>query len=108
MFNKSLFTQGSMIASASVKGTLIRIWDSVRRVMLVELRRGSDQATLYCINFSLRDEWLCCSSDKGTVHVFALLDYKLNKRSALAAIGVPGAYACSQWSLANFTVPQEV
>jgi len=100
--------QGSMIASASVKGTLIRIWDSTRRVMLVELRRGSDQATLYCLNFSLGDEWLCCSSDKGTVHVFALQDYRLNKRSALATIGVPGAYAGSQWSLANFTVPQEV
>ena len=99
---------GSMIASASVKGTLIRIWDSARRVMLVELRRGSDQATLYCINFSLGDEWLCCSSDKGTVHVFALQDYRLNKRSALATIGVPGAYAGSQWSLASFTVPQEV
>ena len=76
--------------------------------MLVELRRGSDPATLYCINFSLTDEWLCCSSDKGTVHVFALQDYKLNKRSALATIGVPGAYAGSQWSLANFTVPQEI
>lgn len=76
--------------------------------MLVELRRGTDQATVYCMNFSLTDEWLCCSSDKGTVHVFALQDYKLNKRSALASIGVPGAYACSQWSLANFTVPQEV
>jgi len=100
--------QGSMIASASVKGTLIRIWDTVRRVMLVELRRGSDNAVIYCINFSLGDEWLCCSSDKGTVHVFALQDYKLNKRSALATIGVPGAYAGSQWSLANFTVPQEV
>jgi hypothetical protein len=41
----------------------------------------------------LGDEWLCCSSDKGTVHVFALQDYRLNKRSALATIGVPGAYA---------------
>ncbi len=40
-----------MIASASVKGTLIRIWDSIRRNMLVELRRGSDTATVYCINF---------------------------------------------------------
>jgi hypothetical protein len=48
-----LFTQGTMIASASVKGTLIRIWDSVRRHMLVELRRGSDTATLYCLNFRL-------------------------------------------------------
>ena len=100
--------QGSMIASASVKGTLIRIWDTVRRVMLVELRRGSDNAVIYCINFSLGDEWLCCSSDKGTVHVFALQNYSLNKRSALATIGVPGAYAGSQWSLASFTVPQEV
>ena len=57
--------QGTMIATASVKGTLIRIWDSVQRVMLVELRRGSDPAILYCINFSIGDEWLCCSSDKG-------------------------------------------
>ena len=47
------------------------------------------------MHFSLGDEWLCCSSDKGTVHVFALQDYKLNKRSALATIGVPGAYAGS-------------
>jgi len=98
---------GNMMATASTKGTLIRIWDTSRRVQLVELRRGADQARIYCINFSCNDEWLCCSSDKGTVHIFALQDYKLNKRSALASIGVPGAYAGSQWSLASFTVPQE-
>lgn len=98
---------GNMVATASTKGTLIRIWDTAKRVQLVELRRGADQARIYCINFSCNDEWLCCSSDKGTVHIFALQDYKLNKRSALASIGVPGAYAGSQWSLASFTVPQE-
>ena len=65
------------------------------RVQLVELRRGADQVNLFfgknkkignssqnpifhlqarihCINFSCGDEWLCCSSDKGTVHIFAL------------------------------------
>ena len=99
--------KGTMIATASTKGTLIRIWDAAKRLMLAELRRGTDQALLYCINFSPRDEWICCSSDKGTVHIFALQDYRLNKRSALASIGVPGAYAGSQWSLASFTVPQE-
>jgi len=99
--------QGTMVATASTKGTLIRIWDTARRIQLVELRRGADQARIYCINFSSSDEWLCCSSDKGTVHIFALQDYRLNKRSALASIGVPGAYAGSQWSLASFTVPQE-
>ena len=75
--------QGTMIATASVKGTLIRIWDSTQRVMLVELRRGSDPAILYCINFSIGDEWLCCSSDKGTVHVFALQDYRYVNKSTL-------------------------
>jgi len=99
--------QGGMVATASTKGTLIRIWDTARRVQLVELRRGADQARIHCINFSCGDEWLCCSSDKGTVHIFALQDYRLNKRSALASLGVPGAYAGSQWSLASFTVPQE-
>jgi len=98
---------GNLVATASSKGTLVRIWDTHRRVQLVELRRGADQARIYCINFSHTDEWLCCSSDKGTVHIFALQDYRLNKRSALASIGVPGAYAGSQWSLASFTVPQE-
>lgn len=39
--------QGSMVATASNKGTLIRVWDVARRSQLVELRRGSDPATLY-------------------------------------------------------------
>ena len=68
--------KGTMIATASTKGTLIRIWDAAKRLMLAELRRGTDQALLYCINFSPRDEWICCSSDKGTVHIFALQDYR--------------------------------
>jgi len=39
--------QGTMIATASSKGTLIRVWDTVRKLLIVELRRGSDPATLY-------------------------------------------------------------
>merc|ERR1711890_149250 len=82
----------------------IRIWDTARRVQLVELRRGADQARIHCINFSSQDEWLCCSSDKGTVHIFALQDYRLNKRSALPRWeclvpmqAVSGAWPASQY-----------
>ncbi|KAI9526191.1 WD repeat domain phosphoinositide-interacting protein 4 [Dissostichus eleginoides] len=73
---------GSVAASASRKGTLIRLFDTTTRDKLVELRRGTDPATLYCINFSHDSSFLCASSDKGTVHIFALKDTKLNRRSA--------------------------
>jgi hypothetical protein len=39
---------------------------------------------------------------------FKIYSFRLNRRSTLATIGVPGAYAGSQWSLTSFTVPQEV
>jgi hypothetical protein len=37
-----------------------------------ELRRGADQARIYSLAFSKDCAWLAVSSDKGTVHVFAL------------------------------------
>ncbi|KAG8232241.1 hypothetical protein J437_LFUL011794 [Ladona fulva] len=99
--------QGTMVATASSKGTLIRVWDTSKRILMIELRRGSDAATLYCINFSRDSEFLCCSSDKGTVHIFALKDPHLNRRSTFSKMGFLGNYVESQWALANFTVPPE-
>lgn len=72
---------GSLVATASDKGTLIRVWDTTKKVLVNELRRGSDPAIVYCINFSLDSNFLCCSSDKGTIHIFALKDSHLNRRS---------------------------
>jgi len=43
----ALNSQGTLVATASDKGTLIRVWDTTKRSLLVELRRGSDPATLY-------------------------------------------------------------
>lgn len=103
----ALNQQGTRLATASVKGTLIRVWDTTTKTMLVELRRGSDQATVYCINFSRDSEFLCCSSDKGTVHIFAIKNTNLNRRMALQNLGILGNYGESQWALANFTVPAE-
>lgn len=99
--------QGSLVATASVKGTLIRVFDVSSRRQLTELRRGADTAMLYCITFSADSAFLCASSDKGTVHIFAIKDTSLNKRSSLKKIGFLGQYVESQWGLANFTVPVE-
>ncbi|XP_052762582.1 WD repeat domain phosphoinositide-interacting protein 4-like [Mya arenaria] len=98
---------GSLVATASVKGTLIRVFDANKKSQLLELRRGADPAKLYCISFSLDSAYLCASSDKGTVHIFAVKETELNKRSTFKKMGFLGQYVESQWGLANFTVPAE-
>nr|XP_021408510.1 WD repeat domain phosphoinositide-interacting protein 4 [Lonchura striata domestica] len=107
----ALSAPGTLLASASRRGTLIRLFCTQSRARLLELRRGTDPATLYCLAFSPDCSFLCAASDKGTGHVFALRDTRLNRRSALARVGkvgpVLGPYVESQWSLASFAIPAE-
>ncbi|XP_059046690.1 WD repeat domain phosphoinositide-interacting protein 4-like [Achroia grisella] len=67
----SLSANGAKLATASARGTIIRLWDTASKHMLHELRRGSDYADVYCINFNPSGSLVCCVSDKGTVHVWA-------------------------------------
>lgn len=68
----ALNSDGSRIASASEKGTLIRIWNCHTGEPIRELRRGMDRAEIYCIAFNAQSTFLACSSDKGTVHLYSL------------------------------------
>ncbi len=68
----ALNSDGSRIASASEKGTLIRLWNCHTGEPIRELRRGMDKAEIYCIAFNQATTFLACSSDKGTIHIFSL------------------------------------
>ena len=70
----ALNADGSLLATASTEGTLIRVWDSQTRndVPVAELRRGADHSEIFSIAFSHDSSQLCVASDKGSVHVFAL------------------------------------
>lgn len=68
----TLTSDGLLLATASVKGTLIRIFNTMDRSLLQEVRRGVDRAEINSIAFSQDLQWLAASSDKGTVHVFRL------------------------------------
>ncbi|CAG8746075.1 28300_t:CDS:2, partial [Racocetra persica] len=68
----SVNADGSKCASASEKGTLIRVFDTATGKLLNELRRGVDRAEIYSIAFNHDSTRLCVSSDKGTVHIFNL------------------------------------
>lgn len=70
----ALNLKGTRLATASDKGTLIRVFDTATGNILKELRRGMDRAIVHCLTFNTTTEFLACSSDKGTVHIFALED----------------------------------
>ncbi|XP_075230817.1 WD repeat domain phosphoinositide-interacting protein 3 [Lycorma delicatula] len=101
----SLNQQGTRLATASEKGTLIRVFDTCTGNMLNELRRGANGAQIYCINFNQDSTWLCVASDHGTVHVFSVEDQKLNKQSSLASATFLPKYFSSHWSFCKFNVP---
>mmetsp|Transcript_36311 Transcript_36311/g.104526 ORF Transcript_36311/g.104526 Transcript_36311/m.104526 type:complete len:455 (+) Transcript_36311:236-1600(+) len=65
-----LTASGSLLATASVKGTVIRVWNIASQLCIHEFRRGVERANITCLAFSWDDQWLSCCSDKGTAHVF--------------------------------------
>nr|XP_039256480.1 LOW QUALITY PROTEIN: WD repeat domain phosphoinositide-interacting protein 3-like [Styela clava] len=107
----ALNLQGTRLATASQKGTLIRIFDTQTCDKLVELRRGSGNARIYCINFNVDSSFLCVSSDHSTIHVFSCGDKLLlspnlptSNRSLAHAKFLP-KYFSSQWSFCRFSIP---
>ncbi|XP_077959113.1 WD repeat domain phosphoinositide-interacting protein 3 isoform X1 [Gasterosteus aculeatus] len=88
-----------------LQGTLIRIFDTSAGQLIQELRRGSQAANIYCINFNQDASLICVSSDHGTVHIFAAEDPKRNKQSSLASASFLPKYFSSKWSFSKFQVP---
>ncbi|KAF9595832.1 hypothetical protein IFM89_005318 [Coptis chinensis] len=68
----TLTMDGLLLATASTKGTLIRIFNTMDGTRLQEVRRGVDNAEIYSLALSPNVQWLAVSSDKGTVHIFSL------------------------------------
>lgn len=68
----ALNPDGRLLATASEKGTLIRLLNTETGHPLAEFRRGSDKADIYSLSFDIKSTWLAVSSDKPTIHVFAV------------------------------------
>ena len=61
---------GSLIATASETGTLIRVFAAASCARVAELRRGIDPAAVFSLAFSPSGNLLACTSDKATLHIF--------------------------------------
>jgi len=67
-------SDGKQLATASEKGTLIRVWNTETLEKMYELRRGVNDAKTFSINFSMDSSLLCSISSRGTCHIWKLDD----------------------------------
>lgn len=64
---------GSLLATASTKGTVFRVFGMPAGEKLYEFRRGlATNATIFSMAFDAGASMLCVSSDKPTIHIFRL------------------------------------
>lgn len=63
---------GTLMATSSEKGTVIRIFSIPDGKKLFQFRRGSMPARIYSMSFNAASTLLCVSSATETVHVFKL------------------------------------
>eukprot|EP00474_Spongospora_subterranea_P008582 CRZ09040.1 hypothetical protein [Spongospora subterranea] len=63
---------GSELATASLRGTVIRIWDVKDGRLLHEFRRGISPVKIMSLSFSHDDAFLASTSDTNTVHIYAI------------------------------------
>ena len=68
----SLSHDGNLLATSSIKGTLIRIFNTSNGEMIQELRRGAKTSLIHYITFDLNNKFLACSSSSGTIHIFSI------------------------------------
>mmetsp|Transcript_29379 Transcript_29379/g.40571 ORF Transcript_29379/g.40571 Transcript_29379/m.40571 type:complete len:344 (+) Transcript_29379:204-1235(+) len=99
--------EGTMLATASEKGTIIRVFSIQDVKKYCRFRRGTYQAIIQCISFSSDSSLLCVSSDTGTIHVF-----KIDQESSWIEIApkkglidMVSDAVVSERSLANIKLP---
>ena len=118
---------GTLLATASDKGTLIRIFDVKDGKTLIALRRGSKNAEINCIIFDEFNKYVACSSDTGSIHIFSIVntmknnfnenyyedqmeDEPKNQKSFLSGFNflhkISSSYFGSEWSFAKLRLQE--
>jgi autophagy-related protein 18 len=89
---------GTMLATASDKGTVIRIFSVPDSKRLYQLRRGSTQAKIFYISFNMQSNMVVVSSDNSTIHIFKL--FSISPSNALISGYLP-EFVSEMWEPAR-------
>ncbi|ODQ78706.1 hypothetical protein BABINDRAFT_18388, partial [Babjeviella inositovora NRRL Y-12698] len=67
-----LNANGTLLATASDKGTIVRVFQVETGTKLYQFRRGTYPTTIYSLSFSDDDRFITATSATETVHIFRL------------------------------------
>ncbi|GKT86840.1 protein-vacuolar targeting protein Atg18 [Colletotrichum tofieldiae] len=93
-----LNSEGTLLATASETGTIIRVFSVPGGQKLYQFRRGTYPSTIYSMSFNLSSTLLCVSSTSDTVHIFRLGAPPPGNNSAAAAAESPASPRQDRWS----------
>jgi len=106
---------GTLVASASKKGTIIRVFRTKDGSVLQEFRRGIDNAKIMSLCFDVSGLMLGLSSDSGTIHLYAIKDEESdrdsavsNKKSKFSFLKKSIKYFDSEWSSLQLKVDEKI
>lgn len=68
----ALNNDGTLLATASETGTIIRVFSVPGGQKLYQFRRGTYPSTIYSMSFNMASSLLCVSSTSDTIHIFRL------------------------------------
>lgn len=95
----ALNNDGTMVATASETGTIVRVFSVPHGQRLFQFRRGTMPSTINSMSFNLSSTLLCVASSTGTVHIFRLINPQDTAAvAASAASETPETARTNRWS----------
>ncbi|CEL03241.1 Putative WD repeat domain phosphoinositide-interacting protein [Aspergillus calidoustus] len=86
----TLNSDGTLIATASDKGTIIRVFSVPDGHKLYQFRRGSIPSRIFSMSFNTTSTLLCVSSSTETIHLFKLSSQSQSQDGSAAPSSPPG------------------
>ncbi|GAP92196.1 putative autophagy-like protein 18 [Rosellinia necatrix] len=94
----ALNNDGTLLATASETGTIIRVFSVPGGQKLYQFRRGTYPSTIYSMSFNMASSLLCVSSTSETIHIFRLQQPGPNSNNPTSPAQAPGSPRTDRWS----------
>ncbi|WVN86828.1 uncharacterized protein L203_102001 [Cryptococcus depauperatus CBS 7841] len=77
----ALNSTGTILATASDKGTIVRVYSVPDAKKLWQFRRGTSNARIFSMNFNIMSTLLAVSSDSSTIHIYRLANSRKGEKA---------------------------